>query len=153
MYVVPFFIFTILLKLNFDDILSKSCQLVDFCILTVLVLYLRREGFIMLRMYPDFLLHLVVLTYFLPLILAASYCAFPFVRSNLGAGDILFLFAVAPLVPGLAGFQLLFVASTLALPSAILNYYRQRRRFKTNASDYSFPFIPFLTIAAFIISP
>lgn len=153
MNVIHFLIFAILIKLNFDDILSKSCKLVDFCILAALVLYLRREDFIMLKMNPDFLFYLVVLTYFLPLVLAASYCVFPFIRSNLGAGDILYLFAVAPLVPGIAGIRLLFVASLLALPFALLNYCRQKRLFETEAFDYFFPFIPFLTIATFFINP
>ena len=151
MNILHLIIFTILLKLNYDDLLTRSCQLVDLFILALLIVYLRRADFFILNIYPDLLWQLVILTYFLPLILTAAYCVLPFFRANLGAGDILYLFAVAPLVPGIEGFQLLFIASMLALPFALLNYFGHRRSSAIKASDYFFPFIPFLTLATIII--
>jgi hypothetical protein len=152
MNVLHILFFTILIKLNYDDILSKSCQLVDFVILAALILYLRRADLFLLNKYPQFLWRLTVFTYFLPLILTAAYCILPFLRSNLGEGDILYLYAVAPLVPGIGGFRLLFIASLLALPFALFNHFRLRRNSETETSDYFFPFIPFLTLAIFIIN-
>lgn len=64
----------------------------------------------------------------------------------------MFLFAITPLAPGIKAFQLLFIACISALPFALYKYFTQKNISKMKASDYYFPFIPFLTLAVFIIT-
>lgn len=151
MLIFRFSILAILLKLNHDDLLKKTCQFVDLLILTVLIIIFRSADFFHLTVNLNDLCAETALTYALPLVLSAGY-NLSFIRSNIGSGDILFLYAVAPLAPGIKGFQLLFIASILALPFALLKYFKEGSRFKVKYSDYSFPFIPFLTVATFVIN-
>lgn len=151
MLIIRLSILAVLVKLNHNDLLKKTCQLFDLMALTVLIVILRYlEGF-----YSSIELNKVcsetAVIYTLPLILSASYCL-PFVRSNIGSGDILFLFAIAPLAPGIKAFLLLFVACVLALPLAFLQYSMNKYKYKNNNSAYSFAFIPFLTLAFLIIN-
>jgi prepilin signal peptidase PulO-like enzyme (type II secretory pathway) len=45
----------------------------------------------------------------------------------------------------------LFIACVLALPSALFKYCRESYHSKDEVRDNSFPFIPYLTLAFFIV--
>lgn len=151
MYIFYLSILAILIKLNYDDLKNKTCRLSDFVLLTALILmwqfceqnYSHSEH--SLRLWSSLLLG-----YSLPLLLSIAYFL-PIVRAHLGSADVLFLFAIAPLLPGVKSFQVLFIASVLALPSALFKYCRENIQFKDEEADNSFPFIPYLTLACFIV--
>lgn len=151
MYILHLSILAILIKLNHDDLKNQTCRLSDLLLLTALILM--RQFFEQDYSHSEHSLRLwssLHLGYLLPLLLSITYFS-PIVRAQLGSADILFLFAVAPLLPGINSFLVLFIACVLALPSALFKYCRESYQSKDEVRDNSFPFIPYLTLAFFIV--